>query len=194
MSISVGNSKVGSIPNVSLPPIKSCGNCEYCAASCYAKKSYRMYADTRASWDHNFETAKNDPAAYFKMIETYLGKKRKKPLEFFRWHVSGDILSQDYLNNMIRIAKRFPQIKFLAFTKMFSLTYRGLPSNLQIVFSIFPGMPLPKRKKGIRFAWMQDGTENRIPQKAIFCPGFCESCGLCWNLSAISADVFFKKH
>ena len=35
VKISNGNAKLGKIPNISLPPIKACGNCEECKKDCY---------------------------------------------------------------------------------------------------------------------------------------------------------------
>jgi len=39
VKISIGNTKMGKIPSVSLPPIKSCGNCKDCASKCYANRA-----------------------------------------------------------------------------------------------------------------------------------------------------------
>ena len=190
MAISNKNSKLGNIPNVSLPPIKSCGNCKGCSRQCYALKAYRVYKTARNSWDSNFSMARKNPEAYFNMVREYLG--RKKP-RMFRWHVSGDILDQEYLENMKAIARDFPETGFLAFTKMYHLSYARRPKNLEIVFSAWPSTPI-KRKKGINVAWVQNGSETRIPDSAIECSGHCDSCGMCWSLSKLGRDVFFHIH
>ena len=65
MAISSGNSKLGNIPNISLTPIKACGNCSACSADCYALKAYRMYKGTKASWDAFFTATKNAKVASF---------------------------------------------------------------------------------------------------------------------------------
>ena len=41
---------------------------------------------------------------------------------------------------------------------------------------------------------MQDGTETRVPEDAIRCPGNCETCGLCYELPRLGRDVVFHKH
>lgn len=195
-NISLGNSKIGKIPNISLPPVKSCGNCSSCAKACYALKAYRMYPAVRAAWDANFALVKtssldqidNAPmgAAYFASIDAFLA--RRAPL-YFRWHVSGDILDQAYLAAMMRLAKAHPGTRFLVFTKMHHLDYSRRPANLSVVFSMFPTMPNPRTK--VKRAWYQDGTEKRIPQGAMTCPGSCSSCKACWTTSR---DVVFNKH
>ena len=188
VKLSDGNQKVGKCPNVSLTPIKACGNCTQCAKNCYALKSYRMYREVRAAWDGNLQLARGDRAHYFSQISEQLSKRRKPP-RYFRWHVSGDILDQNYFDHMCGIAVRHSRTKFLVFTKMHALDFSRAPKNLRVVLSMWPGMPLPTQQ--LPRAWMQDGTETRVPQDAITCPGLCEDCHACWGLKC---DVVFNKH
>lgn len=181
--ISKGNSKLGSIPNVSLTPIKACANCSGCKRSCYALKAWRQYPATREAWSGNLETAKKAPAVYFGQIQEYLA--HKKPA-FFRWHVAGDILGQWYLDIMGATARRFPGTRFLCFTKRGDLNYAGVPENLRIVFSQWPGMDLIGPEGSAR-AWLS--TDPRKPARARKCPGSCEDCKLCFNLkTAVQFD------
>ena len=180
MAISKGNIKVGKIPNVSLPPVIACGNHGYCKNDCYAMRSYKQYNQVRKSWQENYNLAIKSHEIYFSMIDSFLWKHKPR---MFRWHVSGDILSQKYLGGMVQVALNNPEIKFLAFTKMFKFDYSGCPENLAVVFSMWPGMKRPRFKKGVSgFYWMQDGTEKRVPHGALECFGHCDNCGMCWNL------------
>jgi hypothetical protein len=193
--ISDGNDKIGNMPNVSLAPCKGCGPDAPCKKDCYAMKAYRMYPSTKVAWDDNLGMANKDRDAFFADIDSFLAGKRKAP-RFFRWHVAGDIQDADYLRRMIAIAKKFPETKFLAFTKRHDIikAYKGdVPENMEIVLSMWPGFGDTKMKR-FRRAWMQDGTETRIPSDALECAGFCETCGMCWNLNKIGRDVFFEKH
>lgn len=166
MAISENNSKrVG--PNVSLRPIADCRNCKLCAKDCYALKSYRQYPSTRQSWNTNSRLARKHPEMYFGMIRSYLTKKSPQT---FRWHVAGDILDQYYLEQMKGIAREFPSVAFLCFTKRFDLSYEGIPSNLSIVFSRWPG-DCPENPGRLPNAWLQNGNETRIPETAIPCHG-----------------------
>jgi len=192
IKLSKGNSKIGNIYNVSMRPIKDCLNCEHCKKDCYALKAWRQYKQTRAAWTHNGKAFNKDLNKCKEDIINQL--KRKKKLEFFRIHVAGDFLSQDHVNIWINIAKLFPNVKFLAFTKCHFFDYSKRPENLTIIFSMFPGMKKPNKKKNINFAWVQDGTEKRIPKNAIHCPGSCENCHMCYNLTKIGQDVYFTKH
>ena len=217
--ISKGNIKVGSIPNISLPPVKSCqaetGKAPACAASCYALKAWRQYEGTRNAWGGNLRDARLFPDKYFGEISAYLTKKQPR---FFRWHVSGDIISYYYLERMVALAVAHPGVKFLAFTKQTKIVnawivdnqYQpaagrsllpdgtlGFPRNLAIVISRWPGMPdgnvfnLPQ-------AWVRPERPVPghfigyvIPSDALECPGRCDTCGACWGLRR---DVVFGEH
>lgn len=89
--LSHGNTKLGNITNINLPPILSCAYGVPCSSSgCYAKKAYRQYPNVRNAWNWNFNLYKTDSNDYFASIIKQL--KRKRHLDRFRWHSSGDIL------------------------------------------------------------------------------------------------------
>lgn len=191
-AISAGNSKLGLISNISLPPCKSCGRVP-CGKQCYAMKAYRNYATARYAWDSNLALAKQHPSVFWRSVDQQL---TKRPQRLFRIHVAGDFPSKRYLLQSIAVAKRHPNTRFLAFTKRYkwaSEVADKLPPNYQIVLSAWPQWPL-YNPRCLRVAWMQDGTETRVPHDALPCPGSCENCGMCWNLSAIGRDVVFEIH
>jgi hypothetical protein len=191
ISISPGNIKTGKIPAISLPPIKTCNVKAGCTnGACYALKAYRLYPSVKQAWNLNLDSFKSSPATYFKAIDAWLTINAPK---YFRWHVSGDIPNKRYLDGMVKIAKNHPGIKFLAFTKKYNLLryIKSVQFNLSIVISSWPGLPLPDTDFPIAF--MQDGTENRV-SNAIECPGNCEHCGMCWQLTYINKNVVFQKH
>ena len=193
IAVSAGNSKLGAaIPNVSLIPIKDCGNCEQCRTDCYALKAWRQYKPTRAAWTRNSKAFRADPVAACQQIHDWLAKKRKRP-EFFRIHVAGDFLNQSAVNAWSNLAADNADIKFLAFTKMHALDYSTIASNMTVVHSMWPGLA-DTAPNGASRAWLQDGTETRIPQDAIHCPGNCADCGMCWELPSIGRDVYFTIH
>lgn len=192
VSISCGNSKLGDVPNVSLIPGQDCGDVP-CKRECYAMKAWRLYPNVRQAWQTNSAMAHQNRDAYFTAIEGFLAHHQPT---YFRWHAAGDILDQDYLANMIRIAQAFPAIHFLCFTKRHDLDFTGLPDNLAVVFSMWRGWGdvAKARALGLGVAWMDDGTDPRIPPDAIKCPGGCDTCAKCWNLPRLGRDVVFKKH
>ncbi len=193
--ISDRNSKLGKVPNVSLAPIETCDKNLPCYKSCYAMKSYRLYPSTKNAWNNNTELARTDLDTFFGDIHKYIDKK-KKPVPFFRWHVGGDILNEEYFLGMVQLAIDNPQTIFLAFTKKYHIVneYSGtIPANFTIVFSAWPGLDMDN-PDNYPIAWMQDGTETRVPDKTLECPGNCETCGMCFQIDKIGMDVCFHKH
>jgi len=190
VTISTGNSKLGSIPSVSLPPGTSCIAGAPCRRECYANKAMRMFPSARAAWRKNWRLQRDRRDDYFADISEYIETRAPR---YFRWHVSGDIPDQDYLQRMFATARAFPETRFLAFTKRHGLDFRGRPKNLVIVLSMWSG-GFGNVRKGLPRAWYQDGTETRVPADAVECPGNCEHCGMCWALPTLGRDVVFHKH
>ena len=108
--------------------------------------------------------------------------------------MAGDIISYDYLKMMIRVAEHFPQISFLAFTKAnhtMALLDRALPDNLAVILSAWPGYELVNTNN-LPVAWLDDGTDQRIPPGTPLCSGRCDACDICWGMRA--GGVRFHKH
>ena len=56
VSISKGNSKMGSIPSVSLPPCTTCNPNAPCFKKCYAVKIQRLYKTVKTAYENNLDT------------------------------------------------------------------------------------------------------------------------------------------
>jgi len=193
-----GNSKLGSVPNVSLLPITSCDKSIGCAkcSECYAVKFAKLRKNVRNAWSKNTDQAKR-PASFFRLLRTWFDKYNPS---FFRWFVAGDAPSLAFMRRIVEFAADHPDTKFLVFTKRYAwvnavLAKTDRPANLALVFSAWPGTDVPN-PNGLPVAWMRDNRDPdpRIPDDALECPGGCEGCGMCWNLPAIKRDVVFDKH
>lgn len=103
---------------------------------------------------------------------------------------------------MVAIAKEFPNIRFLAYTKKFELVntylkkgYR-IPKNLRVLFSNWDKdfkveNPYNRPMTYVNF---KDSNRNpEIPTKGFVCPGSCENCKKCWHLTK-SQSVIFNQH
>lgn len=133
------------------------------------------------------------------MLETALDAwlKKNKP-DLFRIHSAGDFCTVEYARMWRRLALKNPGTRFLAFTKQFDIVRRVhfyKVGNFELVLSGWTGIYIPDDlRKHYRCAWCNDGIENRIPADAIKCPGNCETCRACWNLSKLGKDSVFDKH
>ena len=208
MYISKGNMKMKKGFLIwNLPSGITCpGKTEICDKKCYARKAERQYKQTLPcrmanlddSLSEDFVTMMVD--TMHQMIYDANGVWVKSFKGYFRIHESGDFYSQRYLNDWFTLAKMFPSIKFLAFTKSFDLDFTGKPENLEIVLSVMPDTTIPNYKRildlGFSIAYAGDSMymfadSSTMP---IECPGNCDECGACWGLSKRKINVHFAMH
>jgi hypothetical protein len=101
------------------------------------------YPNVRSAYENNLGMYWDEPVEYFKQIENVARLER-----FFRWHVSGDIPSIDYLWRMVRVARHCEHTQFICFTKKYEIVnqfiFEGgvIPSNLVIIFSVWEGLSM----------------------------------------------------
>lgn len=198
IKISQGNSKMGSIPSVSLPAGLTCRvDCE-CGKKCYAKKIERLRSSVKQAYQHNYELLNSDPNTYWREVEASIMMSR-----FFRFHVSGDIPDNVYFAHMIEVAERNPHCEILCFTKKYGivnehLSFGGkIPHNLRIVFSGWRGLEMlnPFNLPEAHVRYRDGSTTARIGAKE--CGGNCTECattdGGCWTLKN-GEQVIFNEH
>lgn len=197
VKISKGNSKLGAIPSVSLPSIKTCRQCA-CREKCYAQKLERLRPAVRNAYQHNLEVLLKEPETYWREVEASVMMSR-----FFRFHVSGDIPTAEYLANMVAVAGRNSHCEILCFTKRYELVNEfiekngELPSNLHMIFSGWIGLnlvnPFSLPEAHVRY---RDGSTTACDD-AVECGGNCTECALtdggCWNLQK-GQQVVFNEH
>lgn len=197
VSISRGNTKMGSIPSVSLPSRVTCPYCG-CWFKCYAQKLERIRPSVANAYRNNLEVLQTDPTTYWREVEAAVMTSR-----FFRFHVSGDIPDSDYLVHMIQIAERNPHCEILCFTKKYGIVNDYLsnggntPENLHIIFSAWIGLemanPFSLPEAHVRY---RDGSTTARPD-ATECGGNCTECactdGGCWTLKS-GQQVVFNEH
>jgi len=188
---------MGSVPSVSLPSIKTCRQCA-CREKCYAQKLERLRPSVRNAYQHNLEVLLKEPETYWREVEASVMMSR-----FFRFHVSGDIPTQEYLANMVAVAGRNSHCEILCFTKRYEMVNEfiekngELPSNLHMIFSGWIGLdmvnPFSLPEAHVRY---RDGSTT-AREDAIECGGNCTECALteggCWNLQK-GQQVVFNEH
>lgn len=195
VTISKGNSKMGAIPSASLPPITTCAAGCACAKKCYAAKLCRIYPSVKKSYENNLAAYLKNPESYFSQIQQAAAVQR-----FFRWHVSGDIVSPLYFAGMVGIAAALPKTEFLAFTKRYDIVndfisdgYR-IPENLHLIFSAWPGMDMANPHNLPVAQVIFKGQEPADDWKV--CGGNCTKCACrgvgCWELKKGETIAFYE--
>lgn len=197
VSISKGNSKMGAIPSVSLPPIITCPKNAPCAKKCYAMKLCRLYPTVRKAYENNLDILRTDPNEYWQQVDNAV-----KMARYFRFHVSGDIPSAEYLDKMVQLANNNPHCEMLAFTKQYSIVnnYMSnlilpyLPPNLHIIFSEWGKMTPPNPYNLPTAAVIFKDTEPLDNWK--ICGGNCAECACrgvgCWELKKGETIAFYE--
>lgn len=195
ISISPGNSKMGAIPSVSLPPVITCPkNCP-CAKKCYAAKLCRIYPSVKKAYEKNLNILNNNPVEYWQQVRGAAAMTK-----YFRYHVSGDIPDIAYLAEMVTTAEQMPGTQFLAFTKKYQLVndfisnISTIPHNLKIIFSEWDGITINNPHNLPTAAVIFRGESPAENWK--ICGGNCAACACagvgCWELKKGETIAFYE--
>ena len=178
--LSDGNTKVP-CKNVSLPPIISCHNCRECKKECYDIKACIQYENVMKARARNYSILKRNFDLYWTQIRTKISRMRKK---YFRFHVGGDMVSKEYLTEMVKTARMFPLVRFWTYTKFHSVVNdyvrenggkeKAIPANLSIMFSEWTGMTMDNPYGFGTFIVVD--KEQTPPAGVWHCTG---DCGIC---------------
>ncbi len=187
LKVSLRNSKLGEIPNLSLTPGRSCvKNIPCFTDGCYANNAYKRYPNVKNAWDSNFEFYSENPLKFFwEFREWFEGNNPER----FRLFVGGDFPDGLFYLLFEHFARDHSSTDFLVFTKRYEYDFSYKPKNLQVILSTWPGHPLPLNT-GLPWSWIEG--DDRIPETYFRCPGNCFDCDhVCWGTEV---DVVFPKH
>ena len=200
VTISKGNSKMGAIASVSLPPDLTCREDCTCKKKCYARKIERIRRNVRDSYTKNYTILAEHPEQFWREVEAAIMASR-----FFRFHVAGDIPDTDYFLHMVDIAVRNKHCEILCFTKKYDIINRFIkkykrhciPQNLHVIYSAWPGMEMENPYNMPEAHVMFKGGVTTAKADAIPCNGNCFECAItdsgCWVLED-GDQVVFNEH
>lgn len=203
-SISTGNIKMGAVPSFSVEAGVTCPPDVPCRARCYAErmKNYR-----RAATDSYAENTQLLVAGrYDDLVEDVANFVRFSGTTLFRWNVSGDLFSVEYLHAIARVAVECPSTRFWVFTKQFGILEKyislaeipgcpyTIPANLNIVLSVWGTFRPPESLlKRFGTCHVQDkGGLFTIPGDAFVCRGDCFTCRRCAHVKAGESVVIHE--
>ena len=190
----------GKIPQLNMPYLVSCREDAPCKKECYCTHGNMAFSTVRNSHLEKYNLYKENPQAFFNKIDAELGLGDYK---YFRWHSSGDIVDEKYLELMCWLARRHPRTLFLCFTKKYELVNGYLdkhkkPSNLTLVLSNWGAWKV-ENPHNLPMSFVQFGDSfddlKNLPLFAYECGGSCENCDgfHCWHMSK-GQNVVFHKH
>lgn len=116
----------------------TCGGCcDSCKGNCYAIKTQIFRNNNIPQWAENTILAKEYPHKLFEELREFLNREFVSAV---RYHSFGEIPSEEYLSEMIDIAKDYPNIRFYTYTKRYEWVEKrvfDIPDNLVINVSIW---------------------------------------------------------
>jgi hypothetical protein len=168
-----------------LPACITCNPNAPCFKLCYAAKITRLYKTVKTAYENNLQILKENPALYWEQV-----KQAAKMARYFRFHVSGDIPTLEYFNNMVELARALPHTSFLAFTKQYNIVNEflnnggAIPENLKIIFSNWGVWKCENPHKLPECEIILKGSDPAPNWK--ICGGNCTECACrgigCWEL------------
>lgn len=199
VSISRGNSKMGAIPSLSLPPFVTCSPaaCKLCGKKCYARRITARRKTVREAYERNLYILKNEPEKFWREVNSAM-----TVTTHFRFGVSGDIESYDYLEHMVELTRKNKHCEVLCFTKQFDivnkyLKHHRLPKNMHLIFSAWKGLEMNNpHNLPEAHVFYRDGTTT-AKDGAKYCSMNCYDCAVakrnCWSLQK-GEQIIFKEH
>ena len=202
VSISSGNTKMGKVASVSLLPILTCpARCNgTCGDKCYAKKLALLRPTVARAYARNTAVARFAPGAFF-----YAVARAMEKVQYFRFHVSGDVLNSEYLRAVVSACVFNPHCQVLMFTKRFETVnqyidkYGPLPKNMHCLFSGWTN--LNPTEAGFNPHNLPETTvyakDEDIRPEWTLCGGNCLDCAIhdggCWAAKP-GETIAFKIH
>lgn len=202
VSISSGNTKMGKVASVSLLPILTCpARCNgTCGDKCYAKKLALLRPTVARAYARNTVVARLAREEFFDAVNDAM-----KKVEYFRFHVSGDIPSVQYFRRVVRSCINNPHCQVLLFTKRFEIVNwyieheNPLPENLHCLFSGWTN--LNPTEAGFNPHNLPETTvyakDEDIRPEWNLCGGNCLDCAIhdggCWAAKP-GETIAFKIH
>ena len=200
ISVSNGNVKMGAIPSVSLPPVKTCAARAIgtCSKKCYACKVCRYSKEAKAAYNRNLDILNNNPSTFWDDVNRALKTSR-----YFRFNVSGDIPNYDYFKNLVKAANNNKHCEILIFTKQWEIVNKymkynkTIPLNLHVIFSGWVGLNIINPFNFPEAHVLLKNGETTARDGAKYCSGNCFECALnnggCWSLQK-GEQVIFREH
>jgi hypothetical protein len=161
-----------------------------CDHFCYAKHGGFSMSNTLQHMEENYELARHtglfEQALYDEIKELLV----RMPIVYIRLHPCGDFFSQPYYMVWNWIAKCFPQIHLMAFTRNYEIDFTDHAPNFNIFYSVDPStidlnISLNQYSILIPFELHFESPLHMSKvfmanDPALFCNSKCKDCKACW--------------
>lgn len=187
-------------------PVVTCREDAPCKKSgkCYCMKGTQQMTTVLGAYYRNLRLYTNDPEDFWHQVWFKLAHCGLPKMRYFD---AGDLPDYAFIDGMVETAKKFPEMKFMAFTKKYFLVNQWidnngeLPANLNIIFSAWDKnweILNPHHMPVAYVEFKESGLTPELPEKYNTCPNqkdklvTCSACGKCWRKDL--GTVVFKQH
>lgn len=181
-------------------PVCVCNPEAPCFEKCYTQHGCQSFSNVQGAYYRNLRLYNDNPEEFFEQLYY---KVKFSGLPKVRYFDSGDYVDNEFLVRSIELAKQFPNVKFMAFTKKYDIVNNylddnELPDNYNIVFSAWDKLWEVPNPHDLPIAYVKFKDERltpEIPKDAFHCPGresTCSACGVCWNKNVKA--IYFDEH
>ena len=184
---------------LSFPPIETCRPDAPCTRICFAKNSMLRYKGAQKAWGENLLMYEKSPENFWAEVRRVLNGCHELPY-LFRFFVGGDFVRPEMVQEIIDLAKEYPTVLFMAFTKRTEWLplHNSLPMNLSILSSMWPDWtPEGPHVEEYSRCWLDDpeNYDDRIPEDTGFpCGEDCVDCKVCYHVRETPTEVILEKH
>ena len=199
------NSKTGcGVIDLAFPVITCREDAPCKKTGCYCMKGTQQMASVQGAYYRNYRLYHEDPVDFWNQVQFKLAHCGLSKCRYFD---AGDLPNYAFIDGMVATAKKFPEMKFMAFTKKYFLVNQwidnngNLPDNLNIIFSAWDKNweVLNPHHLPVAYVDFKDFEKNPVlPEKYQTCPNqkdktiTCSMCGKCWRKDL--GAVVFKQH
>lgn len=187
-------------------PVVTCREDAPCRKSkqCYCMRGTQQMTAVLGAYYRNLRLYTNDPEDFWHQVWFKLAHCGLPKMRYFD---AGDLPDYAFIDGMVTTAKKFPEMKFMAFTKKYFLVNQwidnngNLPDNLNIIFSAWDKdwEVLNPHHMPVAYVDFKDSEKTPVlPAKYQTCPNqkdktiTCSMCGKCWRKDL--GAVVFKQH
>lgn len=199
------NSKTGcGVIDLAFPVITCREDAPCKKGGCYCCKGTQVMATVQGAYYRNYRLYHEDPVDFWNQVWFKLAHCGLLRCRYFD---CGDCPDYAFVEGMVATAKKFPEMKFMAFTKKYFLVNQwidnngNLPDNLNIIFSAWDKdwEVLNPHHLPVAYVDFKDSKKTPVlPEKYQTCPNqkdktiTCSMCGKCWRKDL--GAVVFKQH
>lgn len=199
------NSKTGcGVIDLAFPVITCREDAPCKKGGCYCCKGTQVMATVQGAYYRNYRLYHEDPVDFWNQVWFKLAHCGLLRCRYFD---CGDCPDYAFVEGMVATAKKFPEMKFMAFTKKYFLVNQwidnngNLPDNLNIIFSAWDKdwEVLNPHHLPVAYVDFKDSEKTPVlPEKYQTCPNqkdktiTCSMCGKCWRKDL--GAVVFKQH